>query len=83
MTCSYCGTAKAIHSDHIFSRALRRRFPAFTDTVPSCAPCNWRKGTSHFVPPSWESRIPELEELTGKKWAVFTGDPKELTEVLR
>ena len=83
MTCSYCEKARQVHKDHIFSKALRRRFPEWENvTVPACYRCNMLKGTRAFVPPSWESRIPELEELTGKKWAVFTGDPKELTEVL-
>ena len=83
MKCAYCGD-RAVHQDHIFSKALRRRFPEWENvTVPACFNCNIIKGTRHFVPPSWELRIPELEALTGAKWAVFAGDPAELRIVLR
>ena len=81
--CEYCG-ARAVHADHIFSKALRRRFPDWQNvTVPACFACNMLRGTRRLLPPSWAHRQQELEELTGKKWAVWHGDPKELKEVLR
>lgn len=79
--CAYCEKERAVHRDHILSRALRRKHPGWDDvTVPSCGTCNWLKGTRRLVPPSWEHRIPELEELSGKRWAVYRGGatPKEV-----
>jgi len=50
-------------------------------TVASCFSCNITKGTRRFIPPSWEHRKAELEELTGYEWRVFTGEP--IREVLK
>ena len=77
MNCVYCGKP-AVQQDHIFSKALRRRFPDFTDTVPACFKCNMLKGTRCLIPPSWAHRQAELEELTSKRWQVWAGDPREL-----
>ena len=83
MICSYCEKARQVHQDHIFSKALRRRFPAWENvTVPACYRCNMVRGTRRLLPPSWADRQAELEELTGKRWAVWTGG-KVVTEVLR
>ena len=83
MNCSYCGTARAVHRDHIFSKALRRRFPEWENvTVPACYRCNMVRGTRRLLPPSWADREQELEELTGKCWFVWNGG-KVVTEVLK
>ncbi len=78
MNCAYCRKEPAVHLDHIMSRALRRRFPDFTDTVPACFKCNMIKGTRRLIPPSWAHRQAELEELTSHPWQVWNGDPREL-----
>ncbi len=95
--CAYCqgkrmmdrssGVARTI--DHILSKAEGRRQGIARDDkawiVACCHRCNWRKGTRRLIPPSWAHRQAELEELTSKKWAVWSGDPRELgaEEVLR
>ena len=80
-TCAYCGE-RAVHMDHIFSRALRRRFPDFTDVVPACYRCNMVRGTRRLLPPSWADRQAELEAMTGKRWKVWDGG-EVVSEVLR
>ncbi len=79
--CQYCGSiARTI--DHILSKAESRRQGIARDDeawiVACCHDDNLRRGTRRLLPPSWAHRQQELEELTGKKWAVFTGDPREL-----
>ncbi len=81
--CSYCLEAPAIHSDHIFSKALRRRFPEWDMTVPACFDCNILKGTRRLLPPSYAHRQQEIEGLTGKRWKVWDGSRAELQETLR
>ena len=78
--CAYCGE-RAIHLDHLVSRAMRRRHSGWEDaTVPSCGPCNWRKGTRRLVPMDYEP----FDKLPGTRpWMRWNGDPKELSEVLR
>ena len=79
--CSYCTTARGSQQDHIMPNRVRT--PDWADvTVPACPPCNTRKGDRLFVPPSWEDRIPELNEKTfPHKWRVFRG--AEIREVVR
>ena len=75
--CSYCREAPAVDPDHIMPTYLRRQYEGWEDvTVPACRQCNVRKYTHTFVPPSWEDRIPELNELTpGHTWRVYRGGP--------
>ncbi len=81
MICSYCGEAKAIHNDHIVSKAMRRRHPGWDDVVvPSCSTCNWRKGTRRLVPHDYPDE--EFAKLPGTRpWKRWDGTP--VTEVLR
>ena len=89
MTCSYCGTAKAIHSDHIVSKAMRNRkaadgsllYPGWEGVVvPACGPCNWRKLNRRIVPMDYEP----FDKLPGTRpWMRWNGDPKKLSEILR
>ncbi len=82
--CSYCRKARAVHQDHIFSKALRRRFPDWENiTVPACYHCNMIRGTRRLLPPSWADREAELEELTGRCWFVWNGEPMGAETVLR
>ena len=79
--CSYCGKARAVHSDHIVSKSMRRRYPGWDDvTVPSCFPCNILKGTRQIVPMDYEP----FDQLPGTRpWMRWDGDPKKLGRVLR
>ncbi len=79
--CSYCKAAPSIHLDHIVPKALRRRHKGFDDlTVPSCGPCNWRKGTRRLVPMDYEP----FDELPGvRPWKRWDGSVEGLREVLR
>ncbi len=79
--CAYCG-GSAGTIDHILSKAESRRQGIARDDkawiVACCHRCNWRKGTRRLIPASWAPRQAELEEMTNKKWQVWSGDPREL-----
>ncbi len=80
--CSYCRKARAVHDDHIMSKALRRRFTAWENvTVPACGPCNWRKLSRRLVPVGYP-RLEELRILTGKAWMEWDGEPQGAEVVL-
>ena len=85
--CAFCGEpAQTI--DHLFSKADSRRLEIARDDMryirACCRDCNHRKGTRHLVAPAMAEMIPDLNDMTpGRFWFVWTGDPKELTEVLR
>lgn len=89
--CAYCGVRRAVNQDHVVPRAMVRRYnrysplekpsipPEWLVTVPSCFPCNIRKGPRRLVPPSWEKQVPKLNRFFGGvPWRVWTGDPLEL-----
>ncbi len=79
--CAYC-SGRATEIDHILSRAEGRRAGIERDNeawiVSACHDCNGRKGTRRLLPPSWAHHHQALEEMTGKKWQVWSGDPREL-----
>lgn len=93
--CSYCGPRtrkRAVHMDHIVSKADRNRtrpdgslvYEGFgEETVPACGACNWRKLTMHLTPPSYP-RLAELQAIDST-WRGWDGDPKSkaYTEVHR
>ena len=81
-TCQYClgERGRATTVDHIFSKAEGRRqgIRRFDKRwcVAACISCNLRRMTYRFLPPSWEDRISELNELTpGHTWRVDRGGP--------
>ncbi len=77
--CRYCGSARAIHADHIVPIALRRRHPGFDGDefmAASCGPDNWRKGTRRLAPRDFD-----LSLLPGKGWQHWDGG--KLPEVIR
>ena len=78
---AYCG-GQAQTIDHIFSKAEgRRRGIKRWDKlwiVAACHGCNLRKGTRRLYPPSFTAYKDALARLTGKKWAEWNGDPREL-----
>lgn len=81
--CAYCREAPATEIDHIFSKAEGRRAGISRDDVlwqvPSCHPCNMRKGTLRRLPESMAHMLPEAVELSkGKPWWTWNGDPKTL-----
>ncbi len=73
--CAYCG-GTAEHRDHIIPKAMRRRHHIKDSDeryhVAACGPCNWRKATRRYAPPSWADR---LGELPGRGWQVWSGGP--------
>ena len=83
MICAYCRTERAVHKDHIMSKGDRRRHEGWdSETVDSCASCNWRKLTRRLVPVGYP-RLEELREITGKVWKEWDGSIEGLREVLR
>ena len=84
--CSYCGPRtdeRAIHADHIVSKADRDRtrpdgslvYEGFQrETVPACGPCNWLKITRKLTPPSYP-RLAELQAIDST-WRSWNGDKK-------
>jgi len=74
MICSYCLTARAIHTDHIVPKAMRRRHHIADNDAnfhtPACGPCNWRKGTRKYAPPGFD-----LSLLPGRGWQTWDGGP--------
>ena len=81
MTCAYCGTERAVNSDHVIPKYLAKRHPELpqelTATVPSCFPCNIRKGTRKLVPESWADKIPALKDAIPGSWRVWHGSTQE------
>lgn len=79
--CSYCLVRTAIHQDHVVPKSLARKRagpPWVQETVPSCGPCNWRKGTRRLVPPSWADRVELLNDLyPGTPFRVWHGNTQE------
>lgn len=75
--CAYCGSREVIHRDHVVPRSFRRIRPIppeLQGTVESCGPCNWRKANRRLIPPSWEDKLPALEEaFPGAKWRIWDG----------
>ena len=83
--CAYCrGWAQTI--DHIFGKAEGRRQGIARDDeawiVACCLDDNLRRLTRRLLPPSWEHRLHEIEEMTGKTWFVWSGGTP-VTRVLR
>lgn len=77
--CAYCGTARAVHRDHIVSSADRRRYGIAKNDVRyhagACVTCNLNKLTRRLVPPTHAYLVDELNELTtGTRWRVWNGD---------
>lgn len=88
--CAYCTTRRRDHTDHLIKKAHVRRRPSLLAArndpryqVPACKECNWRIGTRNRVPESHAYLIAELEEMTGNKYATFSGDPEDLREVVK
>ena len=78
-TCAYCG-GRAGTVDHLFSKAEGRRQGISRGDkrwcVAACLACNIKRMSSYLVPPSWEDRIPELNEMTpSHTWRVYSGGP--------
>lgn len=78
MICGYCGVARAIHRDHIVSKADRDRYKIDKDDVrfhvAACGPCNWTKSTRRLVPPSHAHLVDELNALmAGPRWQIYRG----------
>jgi 5-methylcytosine-specific restriction endonuclease McrA len=81
--CAYCGR-RAHTKDHVVHKhrfrdprlAERLGFAHDSDSnlVAACWQCNNRRGTRKLVPPSWEWRIPALNELfPGFQWQLWDG----------
>jgi hypothetical protein len=81
--CSYCSTARSVHTDHIVSKNDRRRYGIAKNDAryhaPACPSCNWHKLDSRVVPPTHAHLVDELNaRMAGTRWRVWNGDPAML-----
>ena len=90
MVCSYCGVARGTTTDHFIKKAqVRRSIAAARERenprykVRACLDCNVALYTRLRVPESHAELIPELEAITGSKYAVWRGDAESLREVVK
>lgn len=80
--CAYCGRANPRTIDHIIPNADRQRFGIdFLDErymVACCLGDNSMKGTRRLLPPSWASRVEEMNAaFPGAPWRVWRGGSDE------